>query len=105
MMYDSEEEIKIEKKEEGEKCIISIEGKVDTITASTLEDYYTEELKKYNKVIIDIEKVEYMSSAGLRALLIYAKKLGEKMELHKPNEMVKEVLEVTGFTDILKIVE
>jgi anti-anti-sigma factor len=54
-------------------------------------------------VIIDCEKLVYVSSAGLRVLLALNKKIKNCLTLENVQELVMEVLEVTGFVNILKI--
>lgn len=57
------------------------------------------------QVTMDFEKLEYLSSAGLRVLLAAQKKMNKQgeMVLRNVNETVMEVFEVTGFVDILTI--
>lgn len=82
---------------------ISLDGRLDTITAPQLEDFLKSNLIGVRSVIIDCEKLIYISSAGLRVLLALNKKIKNGLSLVNVQELVMEVLEVTGFTNILEI--
>lgn len=89
----------------GNKLTLSLEGRLDTTTAPELERVVEQELEGVTELVVDLEKLEYISSAGLRVLLAAHKKMkgqGSMTVLH-PNDIVKEVFNVTGFTDILTI--
>ena len=89
----------------GDTITIEIEGRVDTNTSPVLQN---EILLSFQKLpmVLDFEKTVYISSAGLRALLIGEKtaqsKQGSMVLKHVP-EMVMSVLEMSGFAKILKI--
>ena len=83
--------------------IISIDGRLDTITAPEFEDFLKSNLIGVNKVMIDCKNLVYISSAGLRVLLSLNKKMKNYVKLINVQEVVMEVLEVTGFADILEI--
>ena len=74
----------------------------DTTTAPEL-DSFVKELEDVNALNINCEKLVYLSSAGLRVLLVAHKKMNGKMKLTNVCELVMEVLELTGFADILTI--
>ena len=84
---------------------IAIEGRIDASNASIAEEKIfsikNENPGKY--VVIDADKLEYISSAGLRVLLVAHKKMNGEMKLTNVCELVMEVLELTGFADILTI--
>lgn len=82
---------------------ISLDGRLDTITAPQLEDFLKSNLIGVKSVIIDCGKLIYISSAGLRVLLALNKKIKNGLCLVNVQELVMEVLEVTGFTNILEI--
>lgn len=87
------------------KAIIEIVGRLDTVTAPALDKMINEELEGITNLTLDMNELEYISSAGLRVLLSTQKKmqkLGE-MKLIGVCETVMEVFEMTGFTDILVI--
>ena len=94
----------INKKQNGTAMEIALEGRLDTMTAPNLEA----ELKSLDGVeslTMDFSKLEYISSAGLRVLLSAHKAMASKggMKITHVNEIVQEVFDVTGFSDILTI--
>ena len=95
----------IEKKTNGNALEISLEGRLDTMTAPELEAELNQSLGSVDSLTLDFSKLEYISSAGLRVLLSAHKALSGKggMKLRNVNEIVQEVFEVTGFADILNI--
>lgn len=97
----------VEKKLDGNTLTLALTGRLDTTTAPQLEKVIVGELSDIRKLILDLEGLEYISSAGLRVLLMAQKCMARKdgMEVLRPNELIMEVFEVTGFTDILSIRE
>lgn len=95
----------ITKKVEGKTKVFALEGRLDTTTAPLLEAEVKGGLEGVEHLILDLEKLDYLSSAGLRVILAAQKQMNKqgKMEVRKVNETVMEVFEVTGFTDILTI--
>ena len=94
----------INKKQNGTAMEIALEGRLDTMTAPNLEA----ELKNLDGVeslILDLSGLEYISSAGLRVLLSAHKTMSVRsgMKVTNAGEIVREVFEVTGFSDILNI--
>ena len=99
--------MKVTLKTEGQSAIISPEGRIDTVTAPELEDSISKIPEGTTSVKFDFEKVEYVSSAGLRVLLVaqkMMKKTGGSMTIANVPAAVKEVFDITGFSDILTIV-
>ena len=89
----------------GNELTIALEGRLDTTTAPELEKELKGSLEGATELTLDFTKLEYISSAGLRVLLSAHKamsKLGGMKVIHV-SEIVAEVFEVTGFTDILTI--
>ena len=82
---------------------ISLDGRLYTITAPQLEEFLKVNLSGVTSVVIDCEKLGYVSSAGLRVFLALNKKIKNCLSLVNVQELVMEVLEVTGFVDILEI--
>lgn len=85
--------------------VIGLEGRLDTNTAPDLEKVFTTSIEGVEELELDFNKVEYISSAGLRVLLAAQKKMNTQgsMKLKGVNESVMEVFELTGFIDILTI--
>ena len=94
----------ISKTLDGDKLIIALEGRLDTLTAPDLEKEVSGSLANVNELVFDFEKVDYISSAGLRVLLAFQQKMdGKPVKLIKANEVVREVFDVTGFGDIITV--
>ena len=90
---------------ESEKLTVAPEGRLDTATALDFEKTLGELLNGVSDLILDMKKVTYVSSAGLRVLLKLQKIMFNqgKMKLIGVNDIVMEVLEITGFANILRI--
>lgn len=85
---------------------LMVEGKVDTNTSPQLQQAILTAFQKSNSLVIDFLNVSYISSAGLRALLIGQKTANSKggsMTLANVSEGVMSVLKVSGFANILKV--
>ena len=84
---------------------VMIEGRIDTTTAPALETEFKGSFDGCESLVLDFEKVEYISSAGLRVLLSSQKVMSKKggMKLINVSEDIMEIFEVTGFSDILTI--
>ena len=97
--------MKINKNKNGTKLTFEIAGRVDTSTAPQLESAIKEEISGVKELVFDMDKVEYISSAGLRVLLSSQKTMNNQgtMKLINVNNEIMEIFEVTGFTDILNI--
>ena len=95
----------ITKTQNGTELTIALEGRLDTMTAPELENELKNSLGGVDSLVLDFEKLDYISSAGLRVLLSAHKSLASKggMKVVNINEIVREVFEVTGFSDILTI--
>lgn len=93
------------KNTEGKTLNIALEGRLDTTTAPQLEAELKQSIADNTELIFDFEKLEYLSSAGLRVLLA-AQKVRNKqgrMVIRNVNDVITEVFEVTGFADILTV--
>ena len=82
---------------------VAIDGRLDTTTAPELESFFGANYDGTGSIVIDCEKLSYVSSAGLRVLLGAQKKTKGAMKLINVGELVMEVFEMTGFADILTI--
>lgn len=88
----------------GETLVIALSGRLDTVTSAELLKAFAEMELKEAKVIMDMKDLEYISSAGLRALLAIKKELADKkieFEVHNLNDVCKEVFRVTGMSNLL----
>jgi anti-sigma B factor antagonist len=97
--------MKINYNRESEKLTIAPEGRLDTASAPAFEKEVGELLSGVTELVLDMTKVEYVSSAGLRVILKVQKVMFNqgKMKFVGVNECVMEVFEITGFSNILKI--
>ena len=97
--------MKMEKKLDGKTLEIALDGRLDTVTAPDLEKELKGSLAGVDELTMDFANLEYISSAGLRVLLSAHKIMSQKdgMKLINVNDLVMEVFEVTGFSDILDI--
>ena len=95
----------ITKKQDGAALEIALEGRLDTTTSPMLENELKEALPGVTELTLDLEKLEYISSAGLRVLLAAQKTMSKQgaMKLVNVNEIIMEIFEITGFSDILTI--
>ena len=91
----------------GESCLLTLSGRLDTATAPKLQEALTKAISSDLATELDFAAVEYVSSAGLRVLLQGQKKaqsIGSKMTLKNVRPDVMEVFDITGFSGILTIV-
>ena len=97
--------LNIQKNVENSAASFVLEGRLDTVTAPELEQSIKESIDGITDLVMDFEKLEYISSAGLRVLLSAQKIMNRRgtMKIVHVNETVMEIFEVTGFTDILTI--
>jgi anti-sigma B factor antagonist len=95
----------INKTMNGNTLEIALEGRLDTMTAPDLEKELNASMKDAESLVMDFSKLDYISSAGLRVLLSAHQAMAGKggMKVTHVNEIVQEVLEVTGFSDILTV--
>ena len=91
-----------------EKCdqlsIVYASGEIDAVTCSKLEETLDDLIARGEKwIVLDLKEVRYISSAGLRVLLVTTKKLhgNGRFALSRMQEEVKGILEMTGFTNII----
>lgn len=97
--------LNITKQANNDTLCVALEGRLDTTTAPQLESELKSDLDGVKTLVLDLEALEYISSAGLRVLLSAQKimaKQGE-MKLIHVSETIMEIFEVTGFSDILTI--
>ena len=97
--------LNINKTINGAKALIALEGRLDTVTSPELESALIESTDGVSELTIDLEGLDYISSAGLRVLLSAQKIMNKQGEMKVTNvgETIMEIFEVTGFSDILTI--
>ena len=85
--------------------VISVSGRLDTMTAPELESFILGNLNDVKKLVFNLKDMEYTSSAGLRIFLKAQKLMNNQGEMIIENVQsdVMEVFEMTGFTDFLTI--
>ena len=96
----------IEQLKNEEKLTLAVEGRIDTKTAPELEKTLQDVLDSIKELVFDFAKVSYISSAGLRVLMMAQNQMNQQgtMTILHANDDLKEIFEVTGFTEILTIV-
>ncbi len=97
----------INKTQENGTVTLTLSGSLDTATAPQLFDVLLPLFDDAEQVTLDFTEIEYVSSAGLRVLLQGEKTAmakGKQMTLTHISDDVMEVLEMTGFTDVLTII-
>lgn len=89
----------------GEKTILILKGRIDTTTAPEFEETLKEVTEEAKELILDFSEVQYVSSAGLRAILKGQKLMNTKgsMKLLHVNDGIMDIFEITGFVDFLTI--
>ena len=98
--------LNITKNTEDEVLTIALEGRLDTTSSPELEAELRTALEDVAALTLDLGKLEYISSAGLRVLLSAQKRMnaqGGEMKVCHVGETIMEIFEVTGFSDILTI--
>ena len=97
----------IDKNREGSKMTVALEGRLDTTTAPKLEAEIRGSLDGVTDLEFDFQNLAYISSAGLRVMLSAQKLMNKQgsMTIRNVNDDIMDVFEVTGFVDILNIVQ
>jgi anti-anti-sigma factor len=99
--------MEIQKERVGDTYVVTATGRLDGIYSTAFASQVGELLTGTNpKILIDFTDIDYVSSAGLRALLLLVKKAkgsGGVFALCGPNEQVREVLDISGFTSMFSI--
>ena len=97
--------LQVEKQKEGKTLIMSLIGKLDTVTAPQLKETIDDSLLDADKLILDFQELEYTSSAGLRVLLTVYNMMEDRegMIIRNVNDTIMEVFASVGFTRFIKI--
>jgi anti-sigma B factor antagonist len=94
-------------RDEGDTKVVMLDGKLDTNTTPAAESEINALLEGgAEKLLVNFERLSYISSSGLRLLLATAKKLkgsGGDLKVCSLNEMATEVFEISGFSSILNV--
>lgn len=95
----------IEQKKNGSSVCIAVAGRLDTATAPELESAIQGVPGDTTLLTLDLEKLDYISSAGLRVLLSAHKAISPKgkLKIVNANEAITEIFDITGFSEILNI--
>ena len=103
--HDSESILKVSVSNSGKAYTFYVEGRLDTNTSPKLEEKINEVADDAEKMIFDLGKLEYISSAGLRVLLGAAQIMEDKggMDVINVTESVREVFDLTGFNRVFNI--
>ena len=97
--------MKIEKNRQGAELTVQLDGRLDTVSAPDFEAVVKNELAGVETFVLDLKKLQYTSSAGLRVILLAQKTMNKQGEMILKNveETVMEVFEMTGLSDLLTI--
>lgn len=97
--------MEIRKTAQGSTLTVALEGRLDTTTAPQLEAELKRSWDGVTELILDFQALDYLSSAGLRVILLAQKVMNRQgsMVVRHVNESIMEVFELTGFVDILTI--
>ncbi|MBO4836008.1 MAG: STAS domain-containing protein [Lachnospiraceae bacterium] len=95
----------INKELDGTTLTVAVSGRLDTNTAPELEEELMNSLPGIKALVLDFEGLDYISSAGLRILLSVHKQMVklDGMKVIHVNQTIQDILDITGFTDILTI--
>ena len=100
--------MEINKIAEGKKLTVELIGRLDAVTAIELQEDLKDSLDEVENLIFDLAKLDYIASAGMRVLLKYQKhfdKIGGEMEIKNVKTEVRDVLDMTGFSNFLNIID
>ena len=97
--------MEISKKLEGTRLTVTLSGELNTVTAPELEASLAEDLQTIDEIVFDMEDLSYITSSGLRVLLVCQQELEERggVTIRSANPVIREVIEVTGFDSILTL--
>ena len=99
--------LNVEKKLEDGALLIALEGELDTLSSPDFEDMLEPLLAEARSLTLDFEKLDYISSAGLRVLLAAEQALeekgAEKVRVVNMNSTIRNIFDITGFVDVLAV--
>ena len=94
----------IEKELADSVLTVTVSGRLDTMTAPALEQELKTSYGEVTELVLDFQNLQYISSAGLRVVLGAHKAMKGKLVVKNVNQVLMEVFDITGFSDILTIV-
>lgn len=100
--------MEIQKQMKESTLTVTLIGRLDAVTSMDLDKELKNSLNGVKELIFDLAQLDYVASAGLRILLKYQKlmdKNGNEMKIKNVKAEVKEVLDMTGFSDFLTIID
>ena len=97
--------MEISKNLEGTRLTVTLSGELNTVTAPNLEASLLEDLPSIDEIILDMADLSYITSSGLRVLLVCQQELEERggVTIRSASPVIREVMEVTGFDSILTL--
>ena len=97
--------MELEKKYEGTKLTVTLSGKLDSDSAPRLTAELAASLGGITELILDMTELSYISSAGLRTLLITQQKMNRqgRMVIVGVRDSIKDVFRITGFSELLTV--
>lgn len=96
--------MEIIKQKNGEELLIQLVGELNSVTASSLEESLKGEYNGLKSLVFDFAKLDYLSSAGLRVLLVAHKMMKNgQMVIKNVNAQIMEIFTITGFSNVLTI--
>ncbi len=95
----------LNKCQNGDRLLITVKGKLDAISAPKFEEEVASSLDGITELAVSLEEVEYLSSAGLRALLYLHQLMSEhgRLVIRNVPPVVQDIFMLTGFTEIVAI--
>lgn len=101
----TESKLKVSVNKDGDTYTVLVDGRLDTLTSPQLDAELNKIIGNAKKLVLDLDKLAYISSAGLRVLLGAAQQLDGKgeMVLVHVSEAVHEIFDVTGFIQVFNI--
>ncbi len=97
--------LNIVKRVENGRAVIVLEGRLDTNTAGELETELKTVIDSVDEIVLDLEKLAYISSSGLRVLLSAQKAVAKRgtLKLVHVNDAIMDIFDLTGFSEFLTI--
>lgn len=90
-----------------DNLVITLEGRLDSTNSQELMDTISNSLQGVTDLVIDLEKLEYLSSAGLRVILSAQKTMNKQgsMTVRNASELVRSVFDITGMDSVINLAD